>query len=113
MIIEGPIRVSAESSGDGSGFGLHLSFVEEFQALEKAQQDKGFAAYPERLRAQSAALDEVDPNRQGMLIVLQVGEQLLPLIREGSLLLSKKLEIEIDQQAPPESFPADPSSRAN
>ena len=49
MIIEGPIRVSAESSEDGSGFGLHLSFAKEFQALEKARQAADFAAYLEPL----------------------------------------------------------------
>lgn len=105
MIIEGPIRISAESSGDGSGFGLHLSFADEFQALEKARQAADFAAYVERLRTRRAALGEADPNRRGMLIVLQVGEQLLPL--------SEEPEIAIDRQAPLAGFPADSSSRLN
>ncbi len=113
MIIEGPIRISTESSEDGGGFSLRLSFVEEFQELGKARQAADFEAYLERLRTQSAALDAADPNRQGMLIVLQVGEQMLPLIREGSLPLSEGLEIKIDRQAPPASSLADSSSRIN
>ena len=113
MIIEGPIRISAESSEDGRGFSLRLSFADEFQALKEVRQAEGFAAYLERLRTQSATLDAADPNRQGMLVVLQVGEQLLPMIEEGSLPLSEELEIGVEQQMPLASFLADSSGRLN
>ncbi len=113
MIIEGPVRISTETSEDGAGFSLRLMFVEEFQQLDTAVQASQFAAYLEALRSQSSALDETDPNRQGMLIVLQVGEQLLPLIQEGSLPLNEELEIEIDQAPPLASFLANASSQIN
>ena len=113
MIIEGPLRISAETSDEKAGFSLNLSFAEEFQALDRDQQVADFSDYLERLRAQSATLDEADPNRQGMLVMLQVGEQLLPLIREGALPLNETLEIEIQQDLPLAGFLSNPSDRIN
>ena len=104
MIIEGPLRISTETAEDQSGFSLQLSFTEEFQALERSRQATDFAEYLDQLRAQSATLDETDPNRQGMLIVLQVGEQLLPLVEEGSIPLGETLEIEVRQELPLTDF---------
>lgn len=113
MIIEGPLRIHTETLENETGFSLSLFFAEEFQALDRARQTEDFVAYLEPLRTQSASLDETDPNRQGMLIVLQVGEQLLPLIREGDLPLSETLEIEIKQELPLTGFLSSSSDRIN
>ena len=100
MVVKGPLHISSESSEGGSGFTLRLEFTEEFQALDDAARGQTFTEYLKELQRQSTGLEETDPNRQGMLIVLQVGEQLLPLIQTNSLPLNETLEIEISQQLP-------------
>ncbi len=98
MLIEGPLRIRSEAAEDGGGFTLRLSFTEAFRALARPAQAADLADYLERLRAAARAAEENDPNRQGMLLVLQVGEQLLPLVRDGDLPLGEELEIQVDQQ---------------
>ena len=113
MIINGPLRIRTETSDGEEKFNLSLSFTKEFQELDRTLQTADFTAYLEQLRTHSSTLDEADPNRQGMLIVLQVGEQLLPLIREGSLPLNETLEIEIQQKLPLTEFLSNPLNWVN
>lgn len=113
MLIEGPLRIRSEAAEDGGGFTLRLSFTEAFQALERPARAADLADYLRRLRAQARAAAETDPNRQGMLLVLQVGEQLLPLVRAGELPLSEELEIQVDQQPSLAGFLAAGSDRVN
>ena len=113
MLIEGPLRIHSEAAEDGGGFTLRLSFTEAFQALARPAQAADLADYLERLRAQAQAAAETDPNRQGMLLVLQLGEQLLPLVRDGELPLSEELEIQVAQQPSLTGFLAAGSDRVN
>ena len=48
MIIEGPFRISPETSDREAGFSLQLSFVEEFQALDCVRRTAAFADYLEK-----------------------------------------------------------------
>ena len=113
MLIEGPLRIRSEAAEDGGGFTLRLSFTEAFRALARPEQAADLADYLERLRAQARAAEESDPNRQGMLLVLQVGEQLLPLVRGGELPLGEELEIQVDRQAALTGFLGAGSDRVN
>ncbi len=113
VIIEGPLRISTETSEESSGFSLQFSFTEEFQKLELAEQVKEFASYLKKLQDASASLEASDPNQQGLLIVLQVGEQLLPLIEEGELPLSETLEVEVEQEFTIPGWLANPSDQLN
>ena len=113
MLIEGPFRIRSEAAEDGGGFTLRLSFTEAFRALARPEQAADLADYLKRLRAQARAAEESDPNRQGMLLVLQVGEQLLPLVRGGELPLGEELEIRIDRQAALTGFLGAGSDRVN
>ena len=107
------MRISTETSDEASGFRLQFSFTKAFQNLEQAEQMAEFATYLKKLRDVSANLEEGNPNQQGMLIVLQVGEQLLPLIEAGELPLSETLEVEIEQQFTIPGWLANPSEQIN
>lgn len=113
MLIEGPLRIRSEAAEDGGGFTLRLSFTEAFRALARPAQAADLADYLQRLRARAKTAAETDPNRQGMLLVLQIGEQLLPLVRGGELPLSEELEIRVDQQPSLAGFLAAGSGRVN
>lgn len=98
MLIQGPLTIHAEEIEGEIGFLLRIGFREEFQGLDLGERVQELARYLGELHAQTTSCAENDPNRQGMLIVLQVGEQLLPMIREDSLPLTEEIEIRINQK---------------
>lgn len=97
MDIEGPIKIGVLDREDGSGRELHISFRDEFRALDTAARGKQFSAYLASLQEGVQGLEETDPNRAGMLIVQQVCEQLLPHIVADEIPLSETLVVEIAQ----------------
>ena len=99
MVIEGPMSITVADPADGQGKVLVLAFRPEFQALEMAEQGARFREYLENLAREIAAIpDESDRNRAGMLIIQQIGEELLPHIEAGELALEESIIIQIRQE---------------
>lgn len=102
MVIEGPMSITVADPADGQGKVLVLAFHPEFQALAITDQVTRFREYLETLAREIAAIqDENDRNRAGMLIIQQIGAELLPHIEAGELALEESIIIQIrqDQQA--------------
>ena len=99
MLIQGPLTIRAEEAEGEAGFLLRIGFREEFQDRDPPARTQEFLDYLQALQREAQACAETDPNRQGMLLVLQVAEQLLPLIREDSLPLGEEIEIRVEQKA--------------
>ncbi len=97
MDIEGPIKIGVLDREDGSGRELHISFRDDFSAMDVPGRDQTFRAYLLNLHEGIQALSEGDPNRAGMLIVQQICEQLLPHIAADEIPLSETLVVEIEQ----------------
>ena len=97
MLIEGPMKISVADTADGQGRMLVIAFTPEFQALSVEQQGADFSAYLKKLVDGIASLAESDPNRQGMLIVQQIAEQLAPHIASGDLAVEETMTIQIGQ----------------
>ncbi|GMR17762.1 MAG: hypothetical protein BMS9Abin33_0155 [Gammaproteobacteria bacterium] len=95
MDIEGPIRVGVVDKDDGTGRELHLDFSDNFRQLSDGQRISEFRSYINLLRNKSSgnSLDEAD--RQGMLLILQIAEQLLPHLETDQLPLEETIMIEI------------------
>jgi hypothetical protein len=95
MDIEGPIRVGVVDKDDGSGRELHLDFSDNFRQLPDDQRISEFRSYVNLLQNKSSgnSLDEAD--RQGMLLILQIAEQLLPHLETDQLPLEETIVIEI------------------
>ncbi|NNJ95921.1 MAG: transcriptional regulator [Gammaproteobacteria bacterium] len=85
---------------DMGGNELHLDFTAEFRAKNIAQQTDAFQQYIRDLINDISRLDPNDPNRQGMLTILQVVEQLMPHIEANEIPLEETIVISLQQDNP-------------
>jgi hypothetical protein len=99
MIIDAPFKIGILDSVTG-GRELHLDFTEEFRHLNIAQQADEFNNYIHGLINQISRLDEDDANRQGMITIRQIAEQLLPHIEANEIPLEETIVIELQQDNP-------------
>ena len=99
MEIDGPIKVGVVEPSPEGNYELHISFTDEFQRLDLAEQGPVFRDYLAELYQNVHRPDLDERTRQGMLLVQQVCEQLLEPIEAGELPLSETLVVEI-QRAP-------------
>jgi hypothetical protein len=99
MEINGPFKIGTMQN-DMGGYELHLDFTTEFRALNIAQQADAFQQYINRLINEISQLDEKDSNRQGMLTILQVAEQLMPHIEANEIPLEETIVINLQQDNP-------------
>ena len=86
---------------------LQLSFPQQFQQLDVEAQGVAMQDYIQELHQHSYAAEAGSSEQQGMLIVLQIAEQMLPHIQAGEMELSQMIEVEVVSEggAEPESGP--------
>jgi len=99
MEINGPFNIGTLQN-DMGGHELHLDFTVEFRAMNSAQQADAFQNYINSLINEISRLDEKDANRQGMLAILQVAEQLMPHIQANEIPLEETIVISLQQDNP-------------
>ena len=99
MIIDAPFKIGILDTATG-GRELQLDFTEEFRHLNLAQQADEFSNYLNRLINQISRLDEADANRQGMITIKQIAEQLLPHIETNEIPLEETIVIELQHSSP-------------
>jgi hypothetical protein len=95
MEIAGPLTIGVVDKLDGIGRELHIGFTEEFRRLPLREQGQLFDAYVAELGAAVWEMPEDDPDRAGMLLVLQIAEQLLPHVAAGELALGDVIVVEL------------------
>jgi len=81
---------------------LQLNFPAEFQQLDVTAQGAAIAAYITVLHQQVRAVEDGSREQQGMLIVLQIAEQMLPHIQAGEMDLSQTIDVEVASGQPEE-----------
>jgi hypothetical protein len=99
MIIEGPLKIGIIDNDNGSRE-LHLDFTDEFRDMKLAQQAEAFHEFILYLKGEIGVLEEHDPNRQGMLMIQQVSEQLLPHIEANELPLEETIVVDLEVNNP-------------
>ena len=99
MDINGPFNIGTLQN-DMGGNELHLDFTADFRAMNSAQQADAFQNYINSLINEISRLDEKDVNRQGMLTILQVAEQLMPHIQANEIPLEETIVISLQQDNP-------------
>lgn len=97
MDIQGPIKIGVVNDPETMGWELQMKFSDGFKAAELAEQGKIFTTYLAELGQEIGSRDEADQDRAGMLIVQQIGEQLLPYIQAGEMALEETMIVEIAQ----------------
>ena len=85
---------------DMGGHELHLDFTAKFRAMNIAQQTDAFQRYIHDLINDISRLDPDDPNRRGMLTILQVAEQLMPHVEANEIPLEETIVISLQQDNP-------------
>lgn len=98
MEISGPVTVGVVEKDDAIGYELHVAFLKEFQGLSSAEQPVALGRYINELRKKSADLTIGYADRQGVLIILQVMEQLLPHVEANEIPLEETIIIEISPE---------------
>ncbi len=99
MEISGPLAIGYIDN-DSGGRELHLSFRPEFRGLTLPQQSEAFRQFIDDLKQGIQPLAETDPNRMGMLTILQICEQLQPHIDANELPLEETIVVTIQSQNP-------------
>lgn len=99
MIINAPFKIGIIDSATG-GRELHLDFTEEFRKLNLAQQTDEFNNYISSLINEISRLDEADADRQGMITIKQIAEQLQPHIEANEIPLEETIVISLQQDSP-------------
>lgn len=98
MDIQGPIKIGVVNDPETTGWELHMNFTDDFKSADLPQQGQIFTAYLAGLVHEINAREEGDGDRAGMLIVQQIGEQLLPHIQAGEIALEETLMVEIGRE---------------
>lgn len=97
MEITGPLKIGVVETPGQGGWELHIDFRPEFRELSLRDQGTAFRTYLTELASGVAGLAPDDHNRQGMLLVQQIAEQLLPHVENGELALNETIVVEIAQ----------------
>ena len=95
MEFEAPFTAQLVEQDNSNLRKLQLKFPPEFQQLDISAQSAAMLAYITELHQQARAAEEGGAEQQGMLIVLQIAEQMLPHIQSGEMDLSQTVEVEV------------------
>lgn len=99
MEITGPLKIGILDN-DSGGREIHIGFKDEFRKLNLQQQTEGFQEFIKALINQIHQLDESDSNRQGMMTVLQICQQLQPHIEANEIPLEETIVVNIESHNP-------------
>lgn len=98
MKIEGPLIVSVLDDDIQNKRTLEIDFTEQYQKLTVEQQTADMKKYIQQLFQNAEALPDKDSNRQGLLLIMQICEELLPLIQQQELDLNETITMELAAQ---------------
>ena len=99
MEISGPFKIGTMQN-DMGGQELHLDFTHEFRAMNLVEQIDTFKNYIAELINEIARLEESDPDRRGMMMILQIAEQMLPHIEANEIPLEETIVVGLQQDNP-------------
>lgn len=99
MQIEGPFTVRVIDNTDSQSRELQLSFTQEYQTQKAEARIESFRQHIADL--QKSIEQESDPAaQQGMLMILQISEQLLPHLEADEIPLNEMIVIEMGPASP-------------
>ena len=99
MQIEGPFNIQIQDNADNQSRELHLSFTAEFRQQDL---DERLASFRQHLNdLQGSIQNTSDPaEQQGMLMILQISEQLAPHLEADEIPLDETIVIEMGPASP-------------
>jgi len=94
MQIKGPLKIGIIDT-DSNHRELRLEFTQEFKSLKLEQRCDSFHEFIHYLNTEISVLEDSDPNRQGMLTIMQIVEQLLPHIESDEIPLEDAIIVNL------------------
>ena len=97
MDITGPLKIRVVENPEAADWELLVDFRDEFRRLDLSEQGVQFRLYLNELGNHLNLVELDDANRQGVLLVQQLVEQLLPYVEAGELALQETIAVQIAQ----------------
>ena len=95
MKIDGPISVNILDDDVQNKRTLEINFKQEFQQLNLSQQVSEMTRYIQTLFQNAQPLEEDQADREGLLLIMQICEQLLPHLQQEELDLTETILFEM------------------
>lgn len=95
----GPLNIEFFVTDEGV-HELHIGFKIGFKVLDHPQQIETFQSFIESLRNQARAIEEDNEERQGLLMIMQVSEELIKLIAKDEIPLEETITVTLEKQNP-------------
>ena len=98
MVIQGPLTIRLLTQEGDLQRELHLAFTEEFIQKPVAIRAMDFNQYIHSLEQQAAQIQTDTPERQGILTILQICQELLPYIQQDEIPLEETIVVNIQAE---------------
>jgi len=95
MKINGPLSINVLDDDVQAKRTLEIDFTEAFQQLDHAQQISDMQAYIQHLFQNAESLPQGQADREGILLIMQICEQLLPMLQQNELDLAETIALEM------------------
>jgi len=94
-----PLKIGIVTQDNSLDREIHVDFIDIIQNLTLQEQGQVFSEYVSNLKLQSKAISEENQERQGMLFVLQIAEQLAPHVQAGEIPLNETIVVEVQSDS--------------
>jgi hypothetical protein len=98
MQIEGPFKIGVIEDPLDPNTQLEFTFSPEFRDLALEERGPALRDYIRQLQEMAGSLPEDSADRQGMQIVLQFAEQVLPHVESDELPLDEPITVDIHSE---------------
>jgi hypothetical protein len=99
MLIEGPFEIGIVDQEDSSNRELHVSFTREFSGMALEERYENMVRYISSLQEVVNNPETSAAEVQGMQMIMQIAEQLLPHIQSDEIPLNETIVVEIQNQS--------------
>ncbi len=95
MKIEGPLGINVKDDDLQAKRILEINFTDAFQQLSHDEQVNHLQNYIQTLFQQAESLPQGQADREGVLLVMQICDQLLPMLKQQTLDLAGTISLEM------------------
>jgi len=95
MKIDGPLSVNVKDDDIQAKRTLEITFTDAFQQLGHNEQVAAMKSYIQTLFQNAESLPQGQAEREGILLIMQICEQLLPMLQQQELDLAETISLEM------------------
>ncbi len=95
MKIDGPLTINILDDDVQNKRTLEINFKEDFQQLELSSRVSEMKKYIQSLFQNAQTLQDKQADKEGLLLIMQICEQLLPHLQQDELDLAETIDFEM------------------